>query len=182
MRAELASLPSRGARWRFALGCVWVVATRLATDRVLTTGAGTGLAAVALWTAVVLATPPVPASAGGALVAIASGMAVSAYANTGPHGNPHRGLLAALCTGTVAALVQFGVVVLLASYGPANLIPDLAPAALTPADDFAQSRAELVDPYVAILFLGWLMTVALVIAAAFTRTAPTPPERESPPA
>jgi hypothetical protein len=54
-------------------------------------------------------------------------------------------------------------VLLLSSYGPAWLIPDLVPAALSPADDLANSRVEIQDPYVAMLFLAALvLTIASI--------------------
>jgi hypothetical protein len=62
---------------------------------------------------------------------------------------------------------------LLSSYGPARLIPDLVPAALTPADDLANSRIEIQDPYVALLFLSCLLAFALSAACVVTRR-PTP--------
>lgn len=57
----------------------------------------------------------------------------------------------------------------LSSYGPSGLIPDLARAALTPADDLAQSRDEVVDPYVALMFLGCLLAGVLSVVSIATR-------------
>jgi hypothetical protein len=59
----------------------------------------------------------------------------------------------------------FVAVILLSSYGPASLIPDLAPAALTPADDLAQSRNEIQDPYVAIFLLGAILSAAVAVTS-----------------
>jgi hypothetical protein len=60
----------------------------------------------------------------------------------------------------------------LSRYGPASLIPQIVPHALTLADRLANSRIEIEDPYVALLFLGDPMAAALGGLAAATRRAP----------
>ena len=66
---------------------------------------------------------------------------------------------------TLGPLLVFAEVVLLSSYGPAWLIPDLVPMALSPADDLANSRIEIQDPYVAMLFLACLSALVLTVAS-----------------
>jgi hypothetical protein len=96
-------------------------------------------------------------------------MIVAVAANARRGGDPARGLLAALHAGIVGALLIVVLVVVLSSYGPAGLIPDLVPAALTPADDLANSRIEIQDPYVALLFLSGLLAVALSAVSVMIR-------------
>lgn len=151
-----------------------VTATRsAATGRVLATGVGAGTAAGALWTAIVLLTPPIPADVGLGLTLTTVAIAVAVLTNAGERGGPVKSLLAALLAGTVAQLLIFLLVVLL-SAGPAVLIPDLAPAALSPADDLADSRLEIVDPYVALLIFGGLTAMALSVVSLTTRNERTP--------
>ncbi len=140
----------------YLLGLLAVTARRLADGRVLTTAATAGGAAGILWTTAVLAAPPVPASAGLAAALTAGAAILAAGVNTG-----RRRLLAALCAAAVTVLVVIVAVYGLSRYGSATLIPDLAPVALTPADDLAQSRSELVDPYLALLLLGGLLAGGL---------------------
>jgi hypothetical protein len=82
-----------------------------------------------------------------------------------PRRSPMAALRAALLAGTTAALLMFNAVVLLASYGPAKLIPALVPMALTPADRLANSRIELVDPYLWLLLLGFFVALGQWAAA-----------------
>jgi hypothetical protein len=69
------------------------------------------------------------------------------------------------------ALIFAGVVAL-AQWGPDSLIPSITPHAL-PADRIAESRIELVDPYVLILVLSALTATALSLAAVLTRQPAT---------
>jgi hypothetical protein len=162
------------------LGFVAVTSRRTATTgRVLATGIAAGVTIAVLCITVVLVAPPIPANIGPALAMITVAMAAAAAAaNAGPRGSTERGMLAALCAGTIAALLIFILVALLSSYGPARLIPDLVPAALTPADDLANSRIEIQDPYVALLFLASLLAVGLSIASIATKQRRTPPRRD----
>jgi hypothetical protein len=64
------------------------------------------------------------------------------------------------------------------------VIPRLVPTALSPADDLANSRHEIQDPYVALLVLAALTAILLSIAslAATRRIAtvdPWPPAADS---
>jgi hypothetical protein len=150
----------------YLLGFVAVTRRRsAATTRVLATGAGAGIAAVAVWSAVALGLPPMPATTGPAVVLIGVGALAAAYANAGRHGDAGRGLLAALCAATVGALLVVVVVAALARYGPDSLIPNVTPAALTP---IAESRIEIEDPYVGVLFVGSLLAAVLGVAAVRT--------------
>jgi hypothetical protein len=154
----------------YLLGFLAVTARRSAANpRVLIAAAASGGGAAVLWAAAALSFPPIPASVGVALVVTAAAAVVAASASAGHGGRSEHRLLAALCAATFAALLIVMLVVGLSSYGPPSLIPDLAPAALTPADDLAQSRDEVVDPYVALLLLGCLLAGALSVASVATR-------------
>jgi len=137
-----------------------------ATARVLAIGAGSGVVAALLWLGIGLLAPPVPADLGWALALTVSAAAGAGYANAGRRGGTGPGWLAALCTATVAAPLIVLLVWGVGRFGPPDLIPDLAPAALSPADDLAQSRIELQDPYVGLLALGCLAGTALAVASA----------------
>ena len=63
----------------------------------------------------------------------------------------------------------------LSGAGPAWLIPDLVPMAISPADDVANSRIEINDPYVALLFPAGLTALPLtVVSIATRRRSPVP--------
>lgn len=162
----------------YLLGFLAVTARRsAATPHALTAGIVSGTAGAALWTGTTFALPPVPATVGFALVAIVAAMAAAASL-TARRGNGELGgqaALAALCAGATTALFIVLAVGVISTFGPPWLIPDLAPAALTRADALAQSRIEIEDPYVAILFLGWLIAVVQA-AVSFTLRQPVPDE------
>jgi hypothetical protein len=142
-----------------------------ATAPALTAGAVAGTAAAALWTGIALAAPPVPANIGLALLLVTLAMVGAALA-AARRKHAGQAVLAALCAGTSAALLIVLIVGALSTFGAPRLIPDLAPAALTASDDLAQSRVELQDPYVALLFLGWLIALVQTVASlAMSRPA-----------
>jgi hypothetical protein len=148
------------------LGFLAVTAHRCAaTPRVLTAAAVAGAAAAALWSVAVVTVPPIPPSTAGALVLTVAAAIGAASANAGRRGRNEHRLLAATCAACLAPLLIFMLVLVLSSYGPPGLIPDLAPAALTPADDLAQSRSEVVDHYLALLFMGGLLAGILGVAS-----------------
>lgn len=154
----------------YLVGFLALTAERYApTVRVLAAGVGAGICMVALWLLSVLAWPPIPADAGLALLVTAAGMTVAAWLNAGRRGGPENALLAAVCAGTVTQLLIFAAVGLLSSFGPARLIPDLVPAAVSAADDLENSRIEVNDPYVALLFLACLFAIALTATSIITR-------------
>lgn len=136
------------------------------TGRALATGVTAAVASAVIWVALQFASPPVPANVAGALLATACAVAAVTVSRAG-----RDTLLAALCAAMLTPLLVFTGVTLMSSYGPARLIPDLVPAALTPADDLANSRIELQDPYMATLFLACLAAVTLTAAAAARRPA-----------
>lgn len=150
----------------FLIGLASVGARRsAATRRVLITGAGSAVAATALWLIVVLAAPPIPASVGRALAVTAVAAVVAVLANAGTaQGSLLAGLLA--IAGTMALI--FVSVLLLAHFGADTLIPDITPAAL-PGQHISESRVEIVDPYVLILILSAVAATALGLAAVLTR-------------
>ena len=142
---------------------------------VLGTAAGTGAAGT--WVAVLATSRPMPTTVLPVVVLIAAGMGLAAAALvlTG-RGAAAAGevVSAALYAGTVAALLVVEALAVLSTYGPASMIPDLASVALTPAADLAQSRNEIEDPYVGILFLGCLLAAALCTATVLGRRRPPP--------
>lgn len=154
----------------YLIGFLTLTARRsIATTRVLVAGLAGGGAAAVTWTVAVVGAPPIPVEVAPVVVLIAVGM-VAAASIVGRGGSDRR-LLAALHAGTVASVLVFSVVGMLSTFGPAVLIPDLAPAALTPADDLAQSRVEIQDPYLWIWLLGAVIA-ALQSAAAFASRRP----------
>jgi hypothetical protein len=160
----------------YLVGFLAVTSARsMATGRVLATGAGAGVAAAGLWLVAVVVAAPIPADVGMAVFLTTAAMAAAVWANAGERGSNVGALLAALSAGTVAMPLVFVLVVLLSSYGPPRLVPDLVPAALSPADDLANSRIEVQDPYVALLFVAGLLAVALSAASIATRSRPSAP-------
>jgi hypothetical protein len=155
----------------YLVGFVAVTAHRsLATSRTLWTAGGAAAGGALLWLARAVLTPPVPASIGFAVELLVCAAGIAAYLT---REQPSRGVLGALTAAAGMTLLVLIEVVVLSSYGPARMIPDLAPAALTPADDLAQSRSELQDPYVAIMFLGALIALALAITSLAVRRRET---------
>lgn len=156
-----------GASYLIALATV-CARRSAATARTLVTGAGAGLAAAAVWLAIVLLVPPIPASTGGALALTGIAAVTAAAANSSRGGTPQRGLLAALLAAATSMALIFVAVVLLASYGPDSLIPAITPHAL-PANRVSESRIEIVDPYILLVALGALTATALGVASVATR-------------
>jgi hypothetical protein len=153
----------------YLIGFLTLTAKRsAATGRILTAGLAGGGTAAAVWTAAVFVVPPIPVDVGPAVLLIAVGMVVAALA-AGRRGGAERHLLAALCAGTVASILIISLVVVLSDFAPPSLIPDLAPAALTAADDLAQSRIEIQDPYMWILLLGGVIAILQSVAALASR-------------
>lgn len=134
----------------------------------LAIGAGAGVAGAAAWTLIVFAAPPIPVSLGAALtvVVVAASLAnIVASRREGASGQ----VLAAMSAALISSLLIVVAVVLLAGYGPDRLIPDLVPAALSPADDLANSRIEIEDPYVGLLAVAFLLAVTLSVTSLVTR-------------
>jgi hypothetical protein len=145
----------------FLIGLLSVGAGQSAARRVLVTGAGSGVAATAVWLVVVLVTPPIPDTVGWALTVTAGAAVVAVLANSGTtRGSLLAGLLA--MAGTMALI--FLSVLLLAHLGPDSLIPDITPGAL-PGQHISESRGEIIDPYVLILILSAMTATALGVAA-----------------
>jgi hypothetical protein len=162
----------------YLIGFLTLTAQRsAATARILTAGLAGGGIAAAAWTVAVFVAPPIPVDLEPAVTVIALGMVLAASA-AGRRGGAERHLLAALCAGTVASTLILSLVVVLSAVAPPSLIPDLAPAALTPADDLAQSRIEIQDPYLWILLLGGVIaTLQSAAALASRHRAPAEPDR-----
>lgn len=131
-------------------------------------GIGSGLVAGLVWVLGVLVAPPIPVTVGWvlALAGVAAVVAVLANAGTNP-------LLAGLLALTVTFGVVFGAVVGLAHWGPDSLIPDVTPHAPV-ARRVAESRIEIVDPYVLVMVLSALAAAALSLTAVFSRRSPEP--------
>jgi hypothetical protein len=118
--------------------------------RVMTAGLIGGASAVGTWTFALLLVPPIPNTAGPAVLQVALGMLLAAVLT----GRGGRRFHAAACAGMLGAILIASLVMVLSSYAPAQLIPHLADHALTPADSLAQSRAEIEEPYLTLLVLG----------------------------
>jgi hypothetical protein len=156
----------------YLTGFLAVTARRgAATTRALGAGVAAGLAAALLWLAIVLILPPVPESADLALALIAITAGVAAYATAGTTRRAEPAHIAALLAGAVAALSIVMLVAALSAVAPPSMIPHLAEAALTPSARLAQSRVELEDPYVAVLFVGGLLAAALALTSRRARGA-----------
>ncbi len=150
--------------------------------RVLAIGAGAGGGAAAIWTVVLATARPMPTGTGPLFALTAGAMIVAgvlAPSGRQPRARARDGLVAGLCAGAFAALAAVESLTALAAYGPAASIPDLVPVALSRADDLAQSRDEIQDPYVAVLLLGGLLAIALCLSAIRARR-PAPAGGESP--
>jgi hypothetical protein len=153
----------------YLLGFLALTARRsTATTRTLVAGMVAGGAAAVGWTVAVVVAPPIPPDVTPAIMLIALGMGVAA-AVANRRAGAQTGLLAAVCAGTVAALLILNVVGVLSAFGPSRLIPDLAPAALSRAEDVAQSRIELGDSYLWLVLFGWLIAVLQCVASLATR-------------
>jgi len=153
----------------FLIGLAVVLAKRsAATARVLVTGAGSGLAATLIWLVLVVVAPPIPATVGWALaltgVAAVAAVLVSSEMSVTTPGCLLAGLLAI----TTTTVLIFAAVAGLAQWAPDSLIPAITPHAL-PADRIAESRIEIVDPYVLLLVLSGIAATALGLAAVVTR-------------
>jgi hypothetical protein len=146
-----AAAPIFGAVMVSYLAGFLVLTARSTARPLLTASLAGGGVAVGGWTAAVVVFPPIPATATAAVALIGLGMLVAAglVENRGVHG-----LRAAAYAGMTAALLIVSVVLVMSAYAPAGWIPDLAPHALSAADDLAQSRSEIQDPYVVLLVLG----------------------------
>ena len=154
----------------FLLGFLALTAQRAAAPtRVLIAGGCSGVAAAVLWALVVVALGPIPTSIAGAVLAVGAGMLAAALAAASRRDADGQWLLAALCAGVVGVLCIVELVVVLSVFGPSRLIPDLVAPALSAADDLAQSRNEIQDPYVALAFAGFILAVLLTVAAISTR-------------
>jgi hypothetical protein len=155
----------------YLVGFVAVTADRsVASSRMLQTATGAGVGGALLWLGLVVLFPPIPTSIRTAVVVLVAAMGIAAAVT---REQLSRRVLVALTAGTVLTLLLLIELVLLSSYAPAGLIPDLAPAALTPADDLAQSRIEIQDPYVALLLIGSVVPLALGIASVALRRRET---------
>jgi hypothetical protein len=139
-----------------------------ATARVLLIGGGAGLAAVGAAAVLMFAAPPVPRTIGATVLLVALASLGAAALAQRPH-DDRAAALAGLFAATVGSLGIVILVDVISSIGPAELIPIVVPRALPPATQISESRIELVDPYIGLLFLGALMALLLGIAALWTR-------------
>jgi hypothetical protein len=154
---DLTGVPVLGVMLAGYLVAVLAVTSRRspATARMLAVGLTGGLVAGGGWTALAVLDPPIPPSPGLAIAFVAVGMAGAGLLGRRDGAAPR----AALIAGTTGALLVINVVTVLSSFGSAWLIPELVPAGLTPADRLANSRIELVDPYMWLLLIGWFVAL-----------------------
>ncbi|WP_433306107.1 hypothetical protein ACQP2F_19910 [Actinoplanes sp. CA-030573] len=160
----------------FLIGAASVSAGRSAAGaRVLISGAGSGLAAAVAWLVLVFVAPPIPASPGWALTLTGAAVSVAVPANPARTSTTEGCLLAGLVALTTTPALIFAAVVALAHWGPDAVIPDITPAA-RPGHHIAESRVEIVDPYVLVLVLAAVAATALALTAVITRRpAPSRP-------
>ncbi|GIF50743.1 hypothetical protein DFJ67_1847 [Asanoa ferruginea] len=155
-----------------------------ATARVLLIGGGAGLASVGAAAVLMFAIPPVPRSIGSTVLLVALAALGAAALAQRPH-DDRAASLAGLFAATVGSLGIVILVDIIASAGPAELIPIVVPTTLSPAMQISESRIELVDPYIGLLFLGAVMGLLLGITALLTRSRLATgwrPRGETPPA
>lgn len=120
----------------------------------------TGIAAAALWLAVVAVFPPVSVAL--AVVFLAAAGAVSVWLTR----EPAMGLAAAMSSALLITTVAWALV----TYGPERFVPTLvAPGA---ADPLLESRIEAPDPYVGLLAVGALLAVVFVAVRRFQSVRP----------
>lgn len=159
----------------FLIGFLTLTSRRCAADsRVLISGAASGVAAALLWVAVVVLFHPIPTNIVGALLAVGAAMLTAGLVSAHGRASTGRSLLAALAAGVISALLIVQAVVVLSALGPASFIPDLAAPALTAADDLAQSRNEIQDPYVGVAFIGFVLAALLSVTASRAKGAKEP--------
>jgi hypothetical protein len=139
-----------------------------ATARVLITGAGSAVAGAAVWLIIVVVAPPIPASVGWALTVTGVAAVIAVLANSHRSGTTSGCLLAGLIATAGTLVLIFAEVLLLAQWGPDSVIPAITPHAL-PGHRVAESRIEIVDPYVLILVVSAMAATALSLAAVLTR-------------
>ena len=133
---------SRSRRW-------WSVAT----------GAGAGVAAAVCWGVTVALSPPVPGNTVLATVLVFLAMAAAGWSRRG-----RSGVVATLAAGLVGSWLVLGAVAVMMPVVPDRWVPVIVTEAIDPAANVRESRIETVDPYIALLFLGTLMGIALVVA------------------
>ena len=152
------------------IGLATVCAKRsAATRRVLITGAGSGLAATWLWLALVLIAPPIPATVGWALTVTGAAAITAVLANSGRSGTTPGGLLAGLLghghrDGVDLRRGDRGWRSGARTASSRTSLPTRCPATAS-----AESRIEIVDPYVLIFVLSAMAATALGLAAVVTR-------------
>jgi hypothetical protein len=137
------------------------------TPRAMLTAVGLGLLAAALYAGSVPVLPP------GLVWWLAFLLIVAAAAGTARLNRPvEMALAAALLAIVTAGQALFLAANVLYQYGPDAWMPYAGPGPLTPQGQLEQNRAEAVDPYAALLFLGAVAAAVLVVRAvtAWVRT------------
>ena len=127
--------------------------------RSVAVGGSAGLGAAALWGASVALAPPVPGDVVVATLAVFTAMGAAGWLRRG-----RSGIVAALTAGWVGSWLIFVAVDVMMRLVPDRWVPAIVTQAMSPAANVRESRIEAVDPYVAVLFLGALMGLALAVA------------------
>jgi hypothetical protein len=148
----------------YAVGfAVYLAAFLLATrrdsglpPRAVLISVGLGLVAAALFAASVPVLPPVALLLAYLLLAAAAGGA--AWLTRPDESRTPVALLAIVTTSQAVFLVA----AVLYHYGPDAWMPDAGPGPLTPQGQLDQNRAEAIDPYIFLLFLGLIAATVLV--------------------
>ena len=131
--------------------------------RAMLTGVGLGLLAGALFAAAVPILPP-------GLIGLVLLLAASAPAVAGWLTRPAEvGVLSALLATVTGCQTVFFAAAVLYQYGPDAWMPYAGPGPLTPQGQLEQNRAEAIDPFVSVLFLGAVAATVLVAMALKAR-------------
>ncbi|GIE76791.1 hypothetical protein Aph02nite_27410 [Actinoplanes philippinensis] len=150
------------------LGAAVLTFSAVVPARARRAAAGGSLAGVVVWLLVVVAAPPIPATIGWALTAAGLAAIVAVPLAAGPSGTTAGTLIAGLLAVAGTMLSIFVTVLVLAHWGPDALIPDVTPQAPA-ARRIAESRIEIVDPYIMVLVLAALAATAMSLTAVLAR-------------
>lgn len=88
----------------------------------------------------------------------------TAMAAAGRMRRGRSGIVATLTAGLVGSWLIVSAVGVMMPLVPDRWVPTIVTVAISPAANIRESRIETVDPYIALLFLGTLMGLALVVA------------------
>jgi hypothetical protein len=129
-------------------------------SRTMLTGVGLGLVPAALFAGAVPILPPELVWWWGFLLIVAAALGSGWLTRSGEIAVP-----AGLLTMATAGQTLFFAAAVLYHYGPDSWMPYAGPGPLTPQGQLEQNRAEAIDPYVGLLFLGGVAAAVLTVQA-----------------